>query len=631
VMLCIQPLFAPFTQLPLKVALTISSVHLMNFLMFVLLCRSYLWIFHVYLTSLLAVFPLIALNVSSDFAFLQGGQTLLLPVLVLLLTNRPVCMGTVLFANILTGLLKTKPILKEKFNVIDPDVFVNKLIHSNIAITIFILTLFTLILHNLNKKTKELIISNKVAEEAVEQQKTFIFSFSHEMRNPLNSLLGNLELILMGTVPSQVREMIKVAQTCGILLLQQINNVLDTGKKDLGKLEINLTQTKVYDLFQRVWTVSSELITRKNLQSRLKIEKKVPSLLNLDPHRINQVMMNLISNATKFTERGSITVSVKWLECKFVNERCFEPIPYDSESEGVFEKEEVIYQLNLGDITLNKRNRSSQREKKNIVLIQKNKDINEMMEDIESPKKEKRGVLKIVVVDTGCGMSQNSLDQLFEKFSQVSDDPTKRQIGSGLGLFITREICRKMNGDIRAYSKLGKGTTFIVCIPTVTAPTRTSDWYLSKSLPSMLDSISKQSFCCVVADDSPLNVVMICSFLNKLAVEIASTANNGYDAYVKYKESREAGKTIDIVTLDIDMPKMDGKTVCQKIREFEGERELTPAVIILISGNYDQEQVNDCLGREKRADYFLKKPLTFEEFSSAIYKLKYKEFTGKGG
>ncbi len=80
---------------------------------------------------------------------------------------------------------------------------------------------------------------------------------------------------------------------------------------------------------------------------------------------------------------------------------------------------------------------------------------------------------------------------------------------------------------------------------------------------------------------------------------------------------------LDIVTLDIDMPIMDGRTVCDKIREYEKERKLKPVVIILISGNYDKDQVDEYLNPERghRADYFLRKPVSFLDFTRTTYNL----------
>jgi len=470
--------------------------------------------------------------------------------------------------------------------------------------------MFSINLASLNKRTREVMLANKATGELLEMQKTFLFSFSHEMRNPLNSLLGNLELALMEKLPQNVREMVRTAQICSELLVQQINNVLDTGKHDLGHLEINLSQVKVYDMFMQVWALSNELIRRRNLKSIFKIDKNLPKVLLLDSHRVNQVMMNLIGNALKFTERGSINIEVKWQEDSVVTDRSFEPIPFDTENEGVFEKNQCFSLLNTSGY------QQRTEEGGDFVMLGRAHTEANIGSSI-SPRRETKGVLKIVITDTGCGMTEESLKQLFQKFSQVSNDPNKRKMGTGLGLFITKEICTKMEAGIRVYSKVGKGTAFIICIPTMSVSMK-SPVSFQKNSAIMYNLISQRNLKCIVADDSPLNIAMICNYFEKLNIKPVNTAIDGEEAVSLYKQNRQAGNMIDVVTLDIDMPKMDGKIACQKIREYEKANRLTPAIIILISGNYAEEQIGI---HEKGADCFLKKPLKFEEFSSAIFRL----------
>lgn len=93
-----------------------------------------------------------------------------------------------------------------------------------------------------------------------------------------------------------------------------------------------------------------------------------------------------------------------------------------------------------------------------------------------------------------------------------------------------------------------------------------------------------------------------------------------YDAFMNYKEY---SSQLDVITLDIDMPIMDGKKVCDNIRRYERENRLKPVVIILISGNYDKEQVEEYVNPEKghRADCFLRKPVSYSEFNRAVYNL----------
>ena len=613
-MICL-PFLMRFNGFSFDLCMKLELAYVMNFTLFLSVCRSYIWIYHIWFVALNAIFPIILVNISSEYAYFQVGQIIMGPMLVLLLTNRVFYSSLIAVIHAVLAMFKTKYVLRNNFETMDPDIFVDKIVHSELTYALSALIVWSVTMHRLGKKTREAMVANRMSEETIEKQKTFLFSFSHEMRNPLNSLFGNLELALMENLPGKVEGMIKTAQICAGILLQQINNVLDTGKQDIGSLEINLSQVEVHNLFQRLWALSGELVKKKNLKGIFKIDKKMPKILLLDAHRITQMMMNLIGNAIKFTDRGTLTVSVNWYEDAVVNDEIFEPLPYDDENEGIFEKNECVHLLQTRFKRSKDSSGSLDSDRRDYYTLDHQKKLYRQISSLQDAK----GVLKIIISDTGSGMSAESLKQLFQKFSQVSSDPNKRKIGTGLGLFITKEICTKMEAEIRVYSKLGTGTTFIICIPTMSVSVKPK-FQRQRTLASMVEVLALQNLNCLVADDSPLNVAMVCNYFEKIGISSANTAGNGEDSLNLYKQNRLAGKMVDIVTLDIEMPKMDGKTACQKIREFEKENKLSPAIIILISGNYEAEQM-DFLGKDKKADCFLKKPVTFEEFSSTIFRL----------
>jgi len=504
--------------------------------------------------------------------------------------------------------------LIEAMSFTDPEAFAHKFLVKSIPITILLQSLNLYVIHRLNYKTAELYKATKKAEHALEEQKTFVYSFSHEMRNPMNSLLGNLDLTLMGEVAPDVREMINTAKICGVVLLNLINMVLDAGKLGLGKLEVNPVPTRVHDVFQRVWTLSHDLISKKGLKSHLKISKAVPPRLVLDSHRLNQVLMNLIGNATKFTEHGSIETAISWLQAPEVSDGCFKPTPYDDEDEGVFEKEYNMY-------ALKRRSNNDTVTEQSLILTGLAKEFK--LEGVSQPSIKSKGILKIIIKDTGCGMSPEELSKLFQKFSQVGQVTKKRQIGTGLGLFISKEIIENMGGQIRVYSKPSVGTTFVICIPTKTLPMMKSQQELQINVKdNLIPRLKAKKLTTIVADDSSFNVSLMCSFYKKIGVEVLATASNGQLAYDKYLEIVRNNGKIDVVTLDIDMPIMNGREACEKIRQYEREHGLKRSMILLISGNYEEEDMHSLLSKENenKADCFLKKPLVFEELCWALYK-----------
>ena len=408
-----------------------------------------------------AFMPLILLDLDSKMIFIYFVYCISMPTLVFVVTSSSQYTIFTVFSLVVITLTKFKMLLKDYLIDVRPEDFIECLIRNNICMSMFMTTMFFLILIDLNKKTKELSQANTIAKDALEQQKTFLFSFSHELRNPLNSLLGNLQLVLMNKLPDEVREKVKTAHICAELLLQLINNLLDAGKFETGRLEVSPVSTKVYDLFQRVWAISDDLLTKKGLRSHLKVEKRIPPMLLIDGHRLNQVLMNLIGNAVKFTDEGSVSVTVKWVDKEVVDDESFEPRPYDDEEEGIFEKDENCYRLNMSSSPTRLRR---QENNEYLILTRDNREFG--LHGIEPRSTTSKGILKIIVRDTGSGMNEEAIGRLFKKFSQVSNDVHKRQIGTGLGLYITKEICKQMAGDVRVYSKPSLGTTFIVCVPT---------------------------------------------------------------------------------------------------------------------------------------------------------------------
>jgi len=208
----------------------------------------------------------------------------------------------------------------------------------------------------------------------------------------------------------------------------------------------------VYDVVTKIWSISSELIKKKDLAGLLKIHKDIPATLLIDQPRLKQILFNLLNNAIKFTNRGAIYLTIKWLECNEVSEKCFEPKPYESSEEGLFEKEESFSLLE-----------TSERHYNETYLI-----LSHIQSSFPASKLEqmnKKGVLKIMLRDSGCGMNPDIFEKAFSKFPQVYAYGSKKEIGTGLGLFVTKQLANKMNGDVKVYTKENVGTTVIVCIP----------------------------------------------------------------------------------------------------------------------------------------------------------------------
>jgi len=491
----------------------------------------------------------------------------------------------------------------------DPKVFVRTFSYYTNQNMVF--NMLTIILtHFMIENAYVRIADSEKKKENFERQKNFLLSFSHELRNLINSLMGNVKLATLESLSDKVKDLLLNAEVCSELLLHMVNNILDTGKVEIGDLEINPNPVRFYDSMERVWSVCSELIKRKNLRGKMRIQKNIPEVLMLDHYRLTQIFLNLIGNAVKFTDAGGIDVDVEWIPTPnspgdMVDESHFYPVPFNDLSdmdEGIFEKKQAFSLFDSNFVFLN--------------FVSKKIDKNHLRIKPQSSK----GILKIIVADTGVGMSQEDLGRLFQRFTQVTSDVSKRKLGTGLGLFITKELVQRMGGEIKVYSKKGKGTAFIICLPV--DPVVTDSTGNNFDLETMKRRLGQKHLKALVADDQLYSQKILADFMKALNIDVVEIADNGLQAYHKFIEKALRDK-LDIVTLDLDMPVMNGKVCAQRIRELEKEKRLSPCMIFIISGNCTNSEIKECLDKNGliRADAFLKKPVNIEELCQTILDL----------
>ena len=446
----------------------------------------------------------------------------------------------------------------------------------------------------------------KTKKRETDRQKTFVLSFSHELRNLINNTLGNIHLGLMENLPVKPKEFLQNAEISAELLLNLINNILDTGKVEIGELDITTRKTQTENLFRDIWGICSDIIKRKGLQGRMRIQKSIPKTLQIDNHRLKQIILNLVDNAVKFTKTGLIDVNIEWISNKDqVTEKCFEPHPYSEKEndidEGLFEKNLALSVFDTDFLSLNLSSCS----------VDTHHIFNETSQT--NTASNSQGILRISVSDTGCGIEEEYLKTLFQKSPETNQTPEKRKLGTRLGLFVANELCKKMNGQIKGFSRKDKGSCFIVCLPIMPSalshnPTIKTQINENKKLKAM------------IVDDVSVNQSILNMFLKRLDIEAKQTAFNGLEAYQKYRESVLKGEPFDLITMDLEMPVMNGKIAIQKIRELEVKRGLQPALIIIVSGNCGKSEMHECLDMTGpiRADAFLKKPLALEELKSVV-------------
>lgn len=253
----------------------------------------------------------------------------------------------------------------------------------------------------LRQKHRELEEARQLAEEASRLKSEFLANTSHELRTPLNGMIGFLRLILDGMADDsdEQDEFLQEAHKSAIHLLNLINDVLDIAKIEAGKMQIDMSQVKLSELFADVENFTRPQAERKGL--KFEISQPLTHdevIINGNYQRLLQVMLNLVGNAIKFTHEGHITISAE------------------------IKSQKVKFQ------------------------------------DQEWP-----GYVKISVADSGIGVSLEKQDRLFQTFSQVDGERTRQYGGTGLGLAISQRLVEAMGGVVQFISMgegLGSTVTF---------------------------------------------------------------------------------------------------------------------------------------------------------------------------
>lgn len=227
------------------------------------------------------------------------------------------------------------------------------------------------------------------------------------------------------------------------------------------------------------------------------------------------------------------------------------------------------------------------------------------------------GYLKVQISDTGCGIPEQSVPKLFEMYTQADKSISSAYGGTGLGLWICKQLCNKMGGDITVYSQVEKGTSFLFYIPVhnVARESRTSVY-----VPHIRDKINA-----LVVDDFNFNRNLHKLLLEREGVQV-TLANDGKEALEKYQE--KGPEYFDFILMDVNMPEMDGFTSAKKMREWEESNGLKNIDIYFVSGDYFNE--DEVLTRFKTVDgckavtgfRFLRKPIEVEMVSNIVKKFK---------
>ena len=377
----------------------------------------------------------------------------------------------------------------------------------------------------------DIISREKERRKAIEAsmvKSNFLANMSHEIRTPINAIMGMNEMILRESNDPDVLEYAEHIGRSGKLLLSIIGDVLDFSKIESGKLNIVSDPYKISSLISDSYNLMNQLASEKSLEVKFDVDENLPSVLDGDENHIKQIVINLITNAAKYTKKGYIGLKAYATE-------------YDNSDDDI-----VTYERNM---------------------------------------------INVEISDSGIGIRKEDLPRLFDSFERVDERVNRNIQGTGLGLSIVKSLTEAMGGKVEVKSEYGVGSTFIIRIPQlVISKTPVGDSWKAVAEYKNSDpdraryrvSFKAPTARVMAVDDNSSNLLIIKQFLKATELKV-ELVNNGEEAIELATENK-----YDVILLDHMMPDPDGIAVLKAIRKKEnGLNYNTPVIVLTANATQD--------------------------------------------
>lgn len=386
----------------------------------------------------------------------------------------------------------------------------------------------------LKEQNIELEFQKNQFDEASKLKSAFLSNMSHELRTPLNAIVGFSELALKTSLTEQQRNYLTKIKISSHTLLGLINDILDLAKIESGRIELEMIAFSLEEVLENVVSLLSIKSREKGLKLTVYIEENVPVSLNGDSMRLEQILLNLVSNAVKFTDKGEIIIRVSLLE-----------------NDGV------------------------------------------------------EALIRFAVTDTGIGLTEEQIYELFQPFTQADASTTRKYGGTGLGLSISQELVHLKGGEIWVESQVGVGSTFFFTIRIKIAN--------NGRFSHFKNSFEKWGKKVLIIDDDVDSRNFIGNMLTEMSLSVTMSPS-GNEAIAILEKSKEE-TCYDLVILDWKMPGPVGIETSKRIKGLFSSGK-APAIILLTA--YRGEGVKEKAEETGLIEAVLYKPVTPSLLFNAI-------------
>ncbi|RXE96898.1 PAS domain S-box protein [Pseudoalteromonas sp. PS5] len=343
--------------------------------------------------------------------------------------------------------------------------------------------------YDVTEKIKAIEVSETArlaAEHSSKAKSDFLANMSHEIRTPMNAILGGLQLLENASLDNDLRKVLSNAIFSAKSLLTIINDILDYSKIESNKIELESAPISIRNILDSVKYDLDALVSNKGVDFVVNIDKHFEDGWLGDLVRVKQIILNLASNAVKFTHKGKVSITAT----------------------------NVIHNNNAA--------------------------------------------IHLSIQDSGIGMDEQTQKRIFERFSQADTSTTRQYGGTGLGMSITVNLIKLMNGTINLTSKAGQGTTVDVTLPLEQSNSQSQVTQTKTLTPPNLQNLE-----ILIAEDNPINQILVKTMLKETGA-IITVVENGDLAVKACREN-----SFHLILMDIHMPVMDGVDAIKAIRKLD--------------------------------------------------------------